>query len=68
MAVAGLTLNYDAEATAAYLTLGPGPIVESEEVRPSVVLDFDANGRIVGIEVLSAREVLHPDLLAGVAA
>lgn len=61
-------VQFDPETNAAYLTLGKGPVVESEEVRPSVVLDFDASGRIVGIEVLSARELLSADLLAGVTA
>ena len=32
------------------------PVVETEEVRPGVMLDFDARGRIVAIEVLEASE------------
>ncbi|RLC80386.1 MAG: DUF2283 domain-containing protein, partial [Chloroflexi bacterium] len=27
-------------------------IVESEEVQPGIILDFDAEGRVVGIEIL----------------
>ncbi len=32
--------------------LDESPIVESEEVRPGIVLDFDANDNVVGIEIL----------------
>ncbi|MDO9429617.1 MAG: DUF2283 domain-containing protein [Methylobacterium sp.] len=31
-------------------------IVGSEEVRPGIMLDFDAAGRVVGIEILDASE------------
>jgi uncharacterized protein YuzE len=61
--------RYDPEADAAYLRLSPEPVVESEEVRPSLVLDFDAAGHIVGIEVLSARAMLPAATLSfGIAA
>jgi uncharacterized protein YuzE len=38
-----------------YVRFAETPIVESEEVSDGVVLDFDAEGRIVAIEVLEAR-------------
>jgi uncharacterized protein YuzE len=44
---------YDAEADALYLRFADAQIVESEEVADGVVLDFDADGRIVAIEMLS---------------
>ena len=48
--------TYDADADALYLRLAEAGIVESEEVRPGIVLDFDAQGRVVGIEILDASE------------
>jgi uncharacterized protein YuzE len=33
-------------------------IVESEEVSPRVILDFDEGGRVVGIEILNVRQRL----------
>ncbi|GJE58957.1 DUF2283 domain-containing protein [Methylobacterium trifolii] len=48
--------RYDPEADAFYLRLAEGEIVDSEEVRPGIVLDFDAQGRVVGIEILDATE------------
>jgi uncharacterized protein YuzE len=33
-------------------------VVESEEIRPGIVLDFDANGKVVAIEMIDASEHL----------
>ena len=49
---------YDRDADALYLRFADATIVESEEVTDGVVLDFDAEGRIVAIEVLEARRHL----------
>ena len=37
--------RYDPEADAAYFMLGTTQIVESEEVAPDAILDFDAESR-----------------------
>jgi uncharacterized protein YuzE len=50
--------HYDPEADALYVRFAEDKVVESEEVRPGVVLDFDAEGRIVAMEVLDASEHL----------
>jgi uncharacterized protein YuzE len=47
---------YDAEADALYVRFAETPVVESEEVSTGVVLDFDADGRIVAIELLDASK------------
>ena len=57
------TVKYDAEANAAYIRFSPEPVEESEEVSAGIVLDYDADGRIVGMEVLDARAHLSPELL-----
>ncbi len=49
---------YDAEADALYVRFADAKIVESEEVTDGVVLDFDAEGRIVAIELLDASKHL----------
>jgi uncharacterized protein YuzE len=56
-------LHFDPETNAAYLRFSAEPVAESEEVSPGVTLDFDASGRIVGMEVLRAREHLPADAL-----
>lgn len=53
--------KYDPEADALYLRLADANIVESEEVRPGIVLDLDADGRVVGIEILDASEHVAKD-------
>lgn len=57
------TVTYDREANAAYIRFSPEPVQESEEVSAGVVLDYDADGRIVGMEVTNARAHLSPELL-----
>lgn len=51
-----MKLHYDEEADALYLRLDDEtPILESEEVQPGIVLDFNADGQVVGIEVLGVQ-------------
>ena len=57
------TVTYDPEANAAYIRFSPEKVEESEEVSAGIVLDYDADGRIVGMEVLDARTHLSPELL-----
>lgn len=47
-----MKLKVDQAADALYLTIDDSPVVESQEVSPGVVLDFNARGEVVGIEVL----------------
>jgi uncharacterized protein YuzE len=48
--------TYDSEADALYVRFADASVVESEEVADGVVLDFDAEGRIVAIELLDASK------------
>jgi uncharacterized protein YuzE len=47
-----MRIHYDAEVDALYLRLDDSRIVESEEVKPGIVLDFNADKQVVGIEML----------------
>ncbi|KAA5602897.1 DUF2283 domain-containing protein [Blastochloris sulfoviridis] len=49
---------YDKDTDALYVRFAEAKVVESEEVAPGVVLDFDKDGRIVALEVLSASRHL----------
>jgi len=55
-----MKLHYYPETDSLYIDLADAPSVESDEVRPGVVLDFDANGRLVGIDLTNAST--HTDL------
>ena len=48
-----MKLKVDREADALYLRLDDSQIVESEEVSPGVVLDYNERDQVVGIEILS---------------
>ena len=52
-----MKIKVDKDSDTLYFRLDENQIVESEEVRPGVVLDFDKNDRVVGVEFLgiSAR-------------
>lgn len=52
--------SYDPDADAAYIYLSEASIVESEQVAPNVVLDYDADDRVVGIEILNVSKTLAP--------
>lgn len=47
-----MKITCDREADALYLRLDDSPIVESEEVAPGVVLDYNEANQVVGIEML----------------
>ena len=47
-----MKIEYDQQADAMYIRLRAGDVAESEEVRPGVVLDFDAQGQVLGIDSL----------------
>lgn len=49
---------YDPKTDALYVRFAAAKVVETEEVSPGVMLDFDDQGRIVGVEVLDARRHL----------
>ncbi|MCY4623439.1 MAG: DUF2283 domain-containing protein [Chloroflexi bacterium] len=47
-----MKLSVDKAADALYLRLDESKIVESEEVSPGVVLDYNADNEVVGVELL----------------
>ena len=47
-----MKLKVDQKADALYLRLDDSKIVESEEVIPGIVLDFNAKKQVVGVEIL----------------
>lgn len=51
-----MRLHFDEKADALYLRLDDSKVVESEEVRPGIVLDFNENNQVVGIEILRVKE------------
>jgi uncharacterized protein YuzE len=59
-----MRMRVDHGADAVYLNLTDRPIEESEEVADGIVVDYDADGHIVGIEILDAsKRTNDPDAL-----
>ena len=48
-----MRLHVDKAADALYLRLDDSRIVESEEVAPGVILDYNEQNEVVGIEMLN---------------
>jgi len=53
-----MKLNYDRETDSLYIDLNSRPSADSREIQEGVVIDVDANGKIVGIDIQHASEVL----------
>lgn len=49
-----MKVHFDRESDALYFRLDDSRIVESEEVTPGIVLDFNDQSQVVGIEILDA--------------
>ncbi|GAB4335174.1 MAG: hypothetical protein OHK0047_24250 [Leptolyngbyaceae cyanobacterium] len=53
-----MKVQYFPDTDTLYLTLQDKPSVESEEVSPDIILDFDANGNVIGITIDQASRKL----------
>jgi uncharacterized protein YuzE len=47
-----MRIKVDKDSDALYFRLDESRVVESEEVRPGVILDYDEDERVVGVEFL----------------
>lgn len=61
-----MRIRLDHKNDALYLRLDESAIVDSEEVRPGVILDYDENDNVVGIEILGLSERVEPQNLNSV--
>lgn len=52
-----MRFDYDPQVDALYIRLNEAKIIESEEVQPGIILDFDENGKVTGVEVLDASKL-----------
>ena len=54
-----MKVEFDPEADALYVTLSGRDIVNTDEVKPGIILDYDKNGEVVGIEMLYVSRRAH---------
>ncbi len=45
-------VKYDKSVDALYIRLRDGRIVESDEVAPGIIVDFNESNEVIGIEIL----------------
>jgi len=53
-----MKLLYDRETDSLYIDLNARPSVDSREIQDGLVIDLDAGGRIVGIDIQHASKLL----------
>jgi uncharacterized protein YuzE len=58
-----MKLTIDREADALCLNLDESPAAESEEISPGVILDYSAEGKVVGIEMCYLSKRVQPENL-----
>ena len=51
-----MKINYDRAANAAYIRRFEGKVINSEELAPGIVYDYDETDRVVGIEILGVKQ------------
>lgn len=56
-----MKIDYDQTSDILSMLFSSTPVEESDEVKPGVILDYDAAGNVVGIEILDAsRRMENP--------
>jgi uncharacterized protein YuzE len=51
-----MKVTYDAAVDVLRIVFRDAPIEESDEDKPGMILDYDKDGNVVGLEVLNASE------------
>jgi uncharacterized protein YuzE len=51
-----MKVTYDPEVDVLRILFRDAPIEESDEDKPGIILDYDKDGNVVGIEVLNASQ------------
>ncbi|MCJ7483984.1 MAG: DUF2283 domain-containing protein [Thermodesulfovibrionales bacterium] len=54
-----MKLNYYPETDSLYIDLSEKPSIDSKEISEGIVLDYDAEGNLVGIDIDNASKKVH---------
>ena len=58
-----MRLKVDHKNDALYFRLDESAVVDSEEVQPGVILDYDARGNVIGLEILGLSKRVPIEML-----
>ena len=61
-----MRIKVDKENDSLYFRLDESRIVESEEVQPGVILDYDENDQVVGVEFLNVSSRVSKEELSSI--
>ncbi|MDP8237807.1 MAG: DUF2283 domain-containing protein [Candidatus Hatepunaea meridiana] len=56
-----MIIEYDKEVDALYIRIQEVRVMRTEELEEGVNLDFDADGKLIGVEILNALERYRPE-------
>ena len=51
-----MKVHYDEKSDALYVRLDDSKIIESQEVNPGIILDFNEENQVVGLEILRVKK------------
>ncbi|MBN8584363.1 MAG: DUF2283 domain-containing protein [Ignavibacteria bacterium] len=56
-----MKVKYDAEVDIMRIRFNDKPVSESDEEKAGIILDYDENGKVIGIEILDAsKKIINP--------
>jgi uncharacterized protein YuzE len=58
-----MKLEFDPAADAAYFEISPAEVATTKAIEPGIIADYDADGHLVGIEILSVSKRARPQTL-----
>ncbi len=58
-----MRLKVDQKNDALYFRLDESAIIDSEEIKPGVILDYDVNNNVLGIEILNLSKRVSQKML-----
>jgi uncharacterized protein YuzE len=58
-----MRIKVDEPNDALYFRLDESPVIESEEIKKGIILDFNAGGQVVGIEILGIKKFIPREQL-----
>ena len=61
-----MNIRYDQFSDALFIRLKDGKYSESDEINKNIILDFDGDGNVMGIEILDASNYMDINELSSV--